>query len=152
MIYFAKTPDIAWMVNLSYQKRLSYSKVQPNFWKMAENSNDIQYKYFEEEFKNNNVISLCYENKKGFIMGKIMSPPGVYDAGLTLMIDDFCVEFSDLWMNVGKDLLQKCIDIAKSKYAKQVLVVCGDHDIEKYKLLEDMKLNVASRWYTSIIL
>jgi hypothetical protein len=50
------------------------------------------------------------------------------------MIDDFCLESGYLWINVGKDLLQKCIDIAKSKNAKQILVVCDDHDIEKYKL------------------
>lgn len=151
MIYVATSSDLEWMVNLSYQKRLQYSIAQPNFWKMAENSNDIQYKYFEEELKNNNIIALCYENKQGFIIGKIITPPEVYDAGLTLMVDDFCVKFSDLWMTIGKKLLQECTDIAKDKGAKQVLVVCGDHDIEKYKLLEDMKLMVASRWYTGTI-
>ena len=55
-------------------------------------------------------------------------------------------------MTVGEELLQECIKIGKSKGAKQVLVVCGDHDIEKFKLLENMGLGVASRWYTSSII
>jgi hypothetical protein len=58
MIYIAQIYDIKWMVNLRYQKRLSYSKVQPDFWKMAENSNDIHYKYSEEELKNKKVLLL----------------------------------------------------------------------------------------------
>ncbi len=145
------TQDITWMVSLSYQKRVEYSKAQPNFWKMAENANEVQAKWFEEELQNEKVIALCYENKLGFIISKLVNPPDVYDAGLTLMIDDFCVKFEDLWMTVGKELLQECIKIGKSKGAKQVLVVCGNHDIEKYKLLESINLTIASRWYTTII-
>lgn len=148
MIHHATKFDIEWMVNLSHEKRLSYSKAQPNFWKMAQNSNEIQSYYFQKELQNNDVIALCSDEKLGFIIGKIVVPPEVYDAGLTLMIDDFCVKTPNLWMTAGKCLLQECIDIGKSKNAKQVLVVCGDHDVEKYKLLESFNLNLASRWYT----
>lgn len=42
MIRKAKKSDIKLMVELSYQKRLSYAKAKPNFWKMAESSNEIQ--------------------------------------------------------------------------------------------------------------
>jgi len=37
-IYKATASDIAWMVELSHQKRLNYSKAQENFWKMATTS------------------------------------------------------------------------------------------------------------------
>ncbi len=40
---------------------------------------------------------------------------------------------------------------AKEKNAQQVVVVCGDHDSAKYKLLEEAGLAVASRWYTSAL-
>jgi len=58
MIRKANKTDISWMVNLSYQKRLAYEKMQPNFWKISENSNEIQKKYFEKELKNKNVIEV----------------------------------------------------------------------------------------------
>lgn len=150
MIREAIKSDINWMVKLSHQKRLAYSKEQPNFWKMAENSDELQQKYFEKELKNNNVIALIYEEKQGFIIGKLVTPPEVYDAGLTLMIDDFCIS-GDLWMNIGKELLDECQKRAKNMGAKQILIVCGDHDMQKFSLLETMNMNIASRWYTKTI-
>ena len=147
MIRAAIKSDIDWMVELSHQKRLAYSKEQPNFWKMAENSDEVQQKYFEKELKNDNVIALIYEEKQGFIIGKLVTPPEVYDAGLTLMIDDFCIS-GDLWMTIGKELLDECQKRAKNIGAKQILVVCGNHDMQKFSLLETMSMNIASRWYT----
>ena len=144
--------DIPWMVNLSYAKRLEYSKHQPLFWKMAENSNEIQSKWFESEFENERVIALCDSQKQGFIIGKLVNPPEVYDAGLTLMIDDFCVQTPNLWQTVCRDLLEECVKSGKEKGAKQILCVCGDFDAEKYKLLENFNLTVASRWYCGEIL
>ena len=151
MIRKAKKTDIEWMVELSHQKRLAYSKKHQNFWKMAENSDEMQKKYFEKELENENVIALIYEDKQGFIMGKLITPPEVYDAGLTLMIDDFCVKSDDLWITIGNKLLDECQREAKIMGAKQILVVCGDHDTQKFLLLEAMNMNVASRWYTKII-
>ncbi len=140
--------DISWMVDLSYQKRLEYSKHQPNFWRMAENSNEIQREWLEEELKNPKVIVLCCNDKSGFIVGKLIMPPEVYSAGLTLMIDDFCVKNRDLWSTIGKILIDDCGKIAKEMGAKQFLVVSGDHDKEKNQLLESIDLTIASRWYT----
>ena len=151
MILKAKKTDIEWMVELSHKKRLAYSKKHPNFWKMAKNSDEMQKKYFEKELENENVIALIYEDKQGFIMGKLITPPEVYDAGLTLMIDDFCVKSDDLWITIGKELLDECQREAKIMGAKQILVVCGDHDTQKFLLLEAMNMNVASRWYTKQI-
>ncbi len=148
MIRAAIKSDIDWMVEISHQKRLAYSKEQPNFWKIAKNSDEIQKKYFEKELKNDDVIALIYEEKQGFIIGKLVTPPEVYDAGLTLMIDDFCIKSGDLWMTIGKELLDECQKRAKNIGAKQILVVCGDHDMQKFSLLETMSMNIASRWYT----
>ena len=151
MIYKAAKPDIDWMVKLSHQKRSAYEKAQPHFWKMVGDSDLIQKNYFLEEIVKNEIIALCYENNLGFIIGKLVIPPEVYDAGLTLMIDDFCVSDENLWMNVGKELLQKCIEEAKVKGAKQALIVCGNHDLLKEKLLDDLKLKIASNWYVGEI-
>ena len=151
MIRKANKTDIDWMVEMSYQKRLNYSKKQKIFWKISENSDEIQKKYFEKELKNKNVIALIYQEKQGFVMGKLISPPEVYDAGLTLMIDDFCVKSDDLWLTIGKELLNECQREVKIMNAKQILVVCGDHDRQKFLLLETMNMRVASRWYTKTI-
>ena len=51
MLNIPTANDIPWIVNLSYAKRLEYSKHQPLFWKMAKNSNEIQAKWFEEELQ-----------------------------------------------------------------------------------------------------
>ena len=143
--------DVSWMVDLSHLKRFDYEKHQKQFWKMAKNSDEIQRKYFVEELKRENVIALCATDLSGFVIGKLISPPEVYDAGLTLMIDDFCIKSGDLWMTIGKELLDECQKRAKNMGAKQILAVCGDHDIFKFSLLEAMDMNVASRWYTKAI-
>ena len=68
--------------------------------------------------------------KQGFIIGNIILSPEVYSAGLTLVIDDFCVKSDNLWLTTGKELLEKCQKKAKSMGVKQILVVCGNHDQE----------------------
>ena len=149
-VYFIRhaiKQDVSWMVDLSHLKRFDYEKHQKQFWKMAKNSDEIQRKYFVEELKRENVIALCATDLSGFVIGKLISPPEVYDAGLTLMIDDFCVKSADLWMSVGLQLLSEIKSQAKEKGAKQVLVVCGDFDSAKYQLLKKMNLSVASKWY-----
>jgi hypothetical protein len=147
----ATKQDISWMVDLSHAKRIEYEKHQKQFWKMTKNSDEIQTKWFEEELKKENVIALCAKDQSGFVIGKLISPPEVYDAGLTLMIDDFCVRSADLWMNIGAELLGEIKSESKIKGAKQVLVVCGDFDSAKYQLLEKLNLSVASRWYAGSI-
>jgi broad specificity phosphatase PhoE len=150
-IRHATKQDINWMVDLSHAKRVQYEEHQKEFWKMAKNSDEIQTKWFEEELEKENVIALCTKDQSGFVIGKLISPPEVYDAGLTLMIDDFCVRFADLWMSIGAELLGEIKSESKIKGAKQVLVVCGDFDSAKYQLLEKLNLSVASRWYAGSI-
>jgi len=138
--------DISWMVKLSHDKRLNYSKAQKQFWKMAKNSDEIQAKWFMELLQKSDVITLASANKKGFIIGKIIAPPAVYSSGQTLMIDDFCVADETLWMTVGKNLLIKIKEIAATKKVKQILVVTGAHDEAKNNFLYKMNLELASNW------
>lgn len=126
-IFSATKQDIAWMVDLTSSKRLA------------------------EEIKKENLIILCAKDRGNFVIGKIIFPPEVYDAGPTLMIDDFCVKSSDLWLSVGLKLLNEITSQAKLKGAKQVLVVYGNHDLKKSQLLEKLNLSVASNWYVSEI-
>ncbi len=147
MIRICAKSDISWMVDLSHQKRISYEKHQKQFWKMSKNSDEIQAKWFEELLEQDDVIALADNNKKGFIIGKLITPPSVYDAGLTLMIDDFCVREESLWLSIGVELVNEIKKIAKSKNAKQILVVSGSHDEAKNNFLKEEKLAIASNWY-----
>lgn len=146
MIQEAKKSDISWMVNLSHSKRENYSKIQKQFWKMSENSDEIQTKWFEELLERQDIIALVSNDKKGFVIGKIVTPPEVYDAGLTLMIDDFCVADESLWINLGKELIYEIKVLAKAKMVSQFLVVCGAHDFHKKSLLKEVGLTKASEW------
>ena len=93
-IYFATKDYVPWMVNLSYEKRLEYSYHQPNFWKISKDSNRVQYDYFLEQICKKQILAICYQDNMGFVIGEIISPSGVYDAGLTLKIDDFLLNLA----------------------------------------------------------
>jgi len=155
-ISLAQINDIPWMVDLSEIKRSDYQKYQPNFWKKNPNSFSIQSKYFEELLVDQNIIALILNDKSAFVIGRIINPPSVYDAGLTLMIDDFCVSDigqnnSNPWLDYGQILLDEIIKIAKSRKVKQILVVSGNHDQNKTEFLKKNNLTIASLWLTKII-
>lgn len=151
-ILFATKDDIEPMVSLSYRKRKNYEKAQPQFWKYAENAEEIQTKWFEELLsRDDHILLVAKENSniKGFVIGRLVKAPEVYNpGGLTLMIDDFACED---WINVGKQLMDKIAVIAKEKGAVQFCVVAGNHDLDKCDFLEDFGLTCASKWYVGSI-
>jgi len=155
-INFAQKYDIDWMVDLSEIKRSTYEKFQPNFWKKNPDSQQIQRQYFAELLTDSKIIALALNDKSGFIIGKIIDAPAVYDAGLTLMIDDFCIVNnysynSNPWLYFGQILLDEIIKIAKVKGIKQILVVSGNHDADKTEFLTKNNLAIASLWLTKTI-
>ena len=138
------------MVHLSYLKRRFYEQAQPNFWKYKEDSESSQRKWFLDLVSSQNY--LAFVSKKdhqlsGFVIGCLVNPPEVYDAGLTLFIDDFCVENTDNWMIDGLALYQRIREEAFSRDAKQVVIVSGSHDIKKRDFLREINLSLASEWY-----
>ena len=144
--------DISAIVNLSHQKRLDYEKAQPQFWKYAgPAAEELQSKWFNAllSHKDYIILTASAEDKIiGFFIGRLITTPEVYDpGGLTLIIDDFCVETEDLWDSVGAKLIEEIKLLTKKKGAAQILVVTGDHDGAKYSFLKNIGLTVASRWY-----
>ncbi len=149
-IRYADITDSEAMVALSDQKRRSYEKTQPQFWRRAEGANEQQAEWFSHLLTADDHILLLAENEQvlGFIIGRLMHAPEVYNpGGLTLMIDDFCVSVPDLWTDVGVALLNQLKREAQEKGAVQVIVACGDHDQAKISFLESVGLSVATRWY-----
>ncbi len=144
--------DIQIIVEMSYQKRRDYEKAQPQFWKYAgPEAERSQVKWFDELLVHDDHIMLTAESNQkivGFIIGKLIPAPAVYKpGGLTLMIDDFCVQTEDLWPLVGGKLLERIKRQAKSKGVAQILVVCGAHDKAKRRFLMNQNLSIASEWF-----
>ncbi len=153
----SRLADIEEMVSLSKVKRRLYEKAQPQFWKYAGDIAELsQAKWFEELLAHDNHIMLTaarHQKIVGFIIGKLMQAPEVYNpGGLTLMIDDFCVADEAEWNSIGSKLVQEIKAIAKTKGAVQVLVVCGAHDEPKRRFLKNIGLTVASEWYVGSII
>ena len=149
----ASPSDIEAMVSLSKTKRLEYEKAQPQFWRYAgENGDNAQKEWFKELLEDKNHLMFIAQGDTqeilGFIIGKLIPAPEVYNPrGLTLMIDDFCVESEELWESVGTQLVEAIKKDGKAKGAAQILVVCGAHDAPKRKFLQDQKLSIASEWF-----
>jgi chloramphenicol 3-O phosphotransferase len=145
--------DIDAMVSLSKAKRLSYEKAQPQFWRYAgEEGDNMQRKWFKQLLEDTNHVMFTAESDAkeilGFVIGKLMPAPEVYNpGGLTLMIDDFCVQSKNLWQSVGASLIEETKATANARGATQILVVCGAHDHPKRKFLSQQNLQVASEWF-----
>lgn len=145
--------DTLAMVSLSKAKRKLYEKAQPQFWRYAgEEGDKVQEKWFKELLDDKNYVMFTAESGTqeilGFVIGKLMPAPEVYNpGGLTLMIDDFCVQSENLWQSVGRELIEEAKAAAKVKGASQILVVCGAHDLPKRKLLSEQNLSIASEWF-----
>jgi len=151
----AKQADLKNMVLLSAIKRENYEKINPIFWRKAENANAIQQEWFSSLLNDEQYICMvCEINSEivGFVIGKLIEAPAVYaPSGLTLMIDDFCVNQDEAWTIVGAELLSNILVAAKEKGAAQTLVVCGEHDKGKRNFLESNQLMATSVWYTGEI-
>jgi predicted acetyltransferase/GNAT superfamily N-acetyltransferase len=145
--------DTLAMVSLSKAKRKLYEKAQPQFWRYAgEEGDNTQIQWFTELLEDKNYVMFTAENDTqeilGFVIGKLMPAPEVYNpGGLTVMIDDFCVKSENLWQSVGAKLIEEIKAAAKTKGATQILVVCGAHDHPKRKFLSEQNLQVASEWF-----
>ncbi len=151
----AYASDIPAMVALSREKRRNYEKVQPLFWRHAAGAEEAQAKWFNKLMAHEDHILLIAESEAGidgFVIGKIIKAPEVYDpGGLTLMVDDFCVSSPILWRSAGSKLLEELKRMAKSKCAAQIVAVCGAQDEPKKLFLKAAGLTVASEWYVSEI-
>lgn len=151
----ATKADIESMVNLSYQKRKAYDKAQGQFWRYAEGAEEVQHKWFEELLRFDYYVILVAKSELetiGFIIGRLVKAPEVYDpGGLTLMIDDFCVKSEVDWQSVGLELMNSIRSVAKEKGGSQFYVVSGAHDNAKCEFLEKFGLSNAAKWYVGKI-
>lgn len=142
------------MVNLSYEKRRAYEKVQPQFWRYREGAEASQAAWFQQLLCQDDCAVLVAESAgkiAGFMIGQVIAAPEVYDPGLTMMIDDFCVATSGDWASIGGVLLSQLKLLGKEKGVAQLVVVSGAHDDPKRQFLKKAGLSVASEWYVGTL-
>lgn len=145
--------DLEEILNLANAKRLEYETHQPVFWRVAPDAIAQQRDYIASQIADEKVITLVATSGNeliGFAIGRLVPSPPVYNpGGLTCSVDDFIVNRSDLWETVGADLLDQVREVAVSKGAVQVVVVCGHLDDPKRQALEKSSLTIASEWWVA---
>lgn len=139
------------ILNLANVKRLEYETYQPVFWRVVVDAIAQQADYIASQIADEKVITLVATSESkvvGFVIGRLVSAPPVYNpGGLTCLIDDFVVDEGELWETVGADLLDQVRRAALPRGAAQVVVVCGHLDEPKRKALEKSSLTIASEWW-----
>ena len=144
----ATAADVDAMVALSEVKRRQYEKIQPVFWRRAEDADKKQRAYFHHLLGLDGNLMLVHETDgevDGCMVGYLMPAPPVYDpGGLTLKVDDFVV--SD-WATVGTAMLEAARRLAKERGATQIVVVCGYEDAPKQEFCRGAALEIVSDWY-----
>jgi len=84
----------------------------------------------------------------GFLIGSIVDAPPVYDpGGGVCMIDDYMVDEPVLWESAGLSLLERCCEIARDRGCVLQIIVCGQRDLAKSKMLKHAHAEVTSEWY-----
>ncbi len=153
-VRLAQSEDIASMVNLSYEKRRAYEKVQPQFWRYKKGAEASQANWFQQLLNQKDYILLVAELEgkiAGFVIGQLITAPEVYDPGLTMMIDDFCVATPGDWSSIGAALLSQLKSLGKGEGVAQLVMVSGAHDEPKRQFLKQAGLSVASEWYVGAL-
>lgn len=149
----ASAGDLAACVDMIEARRRQYEVYEPRFWKKAADSAASTHPWFLRAFEDDGTVSLVAAEGEvvvGFLIAGAIATPPVYDpGGPTALIDDFCVASAALWPTVGRALLVAGREALRGRGYAQIVVVCGDRDEAKKRLLADTDLSLASTWWTA---
>jgi len=141
------------MAQVADRKRRQYAAYQPVFWRLAPSARAHHQEYLARLVDDHDVLSLVATldgQVHGFVIGRLVPAPPVYDpGGPSLYVDDFVVSRDGEWPNVGAALLRSVRRLGAARGAAQVVVVSGALDSAKRRLLADADLEVASEWWVA---
>jgi hypothetical protein len=143
--------DVDDVAALAARRRKDYELQQPRFWRQAQDALTRHTSYLHgliDEPEHIFLVTGDGERVRGFVIGRLVPAPPVYDpAGLTCLVDDFAVESGDAWEPVGLRLLHDMARAAAARGAVQVVVVSGRHDEPKRRALQAAGLVPATEWW-----
>jgi GNAT superfamily N-acetyltransferase len=148
----ARIQDIGAMTRLIEQRRESYERLEPLFWKRAAGSaRTTKWFYTWLLLPSRRTLALVADGQGellGFLIARRVRTPPVYDpGGPTAVIDDFCVARPEQWMTVGAELLACARAFGRKAGWSQIVVVCGARDEAKAALLRATDLAVVTHWW-----
>ena len=143
--------DVARIVTLAAEKRLLHSTYQPQFWNPSEGAEVLQdgwFRFLLTDPSHQVLVTEVDSEVVGFIVGRLMDAPPVYDpGGKTCMVDDFVAEPGPLFSG----LLEAMSEWALGNGASQLVVVTAAADSTKRAALLDAQLSPASEWWVKTL-
>ena len=147
----AQPADIPQMLDLAEQRRARYESFQPRFWRRARDARARQAPHLRGLLASDDCIAFVYERQAalaGFIIGRLVNPPPVYDPGGPVCdVDEFITAQLSEWDTVGAALLRHVEEEARRRGAVLCLVVSGHRDQPKRSMLQADGLSLASEWW-----
>ncbi len=139
------------MVALSERARAEFEKLEPDFFRKAQNSATAQSAYFEWQLRQPNVIAFVHDHDgtiDGFAIAALIQAPPVYDPdGRTALIDDFAVASPELWDSVGEALFREVAEEAKRRGAVGAVAICAHRDTAKREFVRRLGMRIVSEWH-----
>lgn len=146
----AQPEDVPAMVTLSEEKRRLYATYQPIFWAVAPDANAQQTPFFKQLLTDERTFTLVHETDgavDGFIIARLVAAPVYAPGGFTCSINDFWVHDPKEWQRAGRALLEAASAEGCTRGAAQSVVVCGQRDVAKREMLQQLGFSVASEWW-----
>ncbi|NIA26298.1 MAG: GNAT family N-acetyltransferase [Gammaproteobacteria bacterium] len=147
--------DVSTIADLAARKREQYAEYNPVFHNPAADAREQHAAFIADLIDTDDAISLVYDDDgvvRGFAIGTLIDAPPVYDpGGKTCVIDDFMVDEPDAWVSVGRALLDAVSEVARTRGAAQIVVVCGPDDTPKRTMLTAGGCTVVTEWFTKPI-
>jgi len=147
----AVADDVPTMVGLSEREREEREKLDPEFFRKAEDGAPKQEAYFKWQLSQSHVIAVVHEGDggiDGFVIASLIVAPPVYKpGGTTALIDDFAVARPGLWDSVGLRLFEAVKNEATRRGAVGIVSICAHQDEPKRDFLRRLGLRIVSEWH-----
>lgn len=153
LVRTASENDLDHIVALSAEVRARLAIFDPHFWRPHDAANETQLAWFAYLLKDPGHVVLVAELDRegelhGFVIGRLMDAPPVYDpGGQSVMVDDFA------WRSpaVSKELLAAVRAWAVAQGAVTLVVVTAAADQDRKEVLAEADLHATSEWWSTAL-
>ncbi len=129
--------DFDWAADVMERRRTVYEGFSPVFWKPASGVRDMHAGFLRAQVDGGGAVGL--RTRSGFVLAAIR--------GDRYEVDDFAVEPDHRWSTDGPRLLRSVVEHGPLGRPAHIRVVTARQDVAKRTMLQDLGLEVASRWW-----